>query len=318
VLENLKNIARALRSAFRKRSIPLALSLIVVVLVSVGSGIYAGASFFSPLANVTVTSTTFVTTTSWITSTVMSTVTQTVQGVLTTIVYTSSTSTTTYTGPDGYTKLLLHMDGSQASQTFTDSSPQAYTVTSNGGASIDTSRSEFGGASGKFVANSHQYLSTPDSTDWAFGTADFTIDFWIRFNSLPGVGSAHTFWGQFQNLNNYIWLRFGNDGAQYLQFYVQSGGSNTIAAYCRPTISTNTWYHFAVVRSGSNFYMFVNGISQSMNGGSNSNAVPDIVSSAYIGQINGGYYFDGWLDEFRVSNGIARWTSNFTPPTAPY
>jgi hypothetical protein len=73
--------------------------LILVVLISAGSGVYAGASFFAQQGpGVTVTTTLFTTTTSWTTSTIWSTVTEVVQGVLTTIEYTTSTSTVTVTG----------------------------------------------------------------------------------------------------------------------------------------------------------------------------------------------------------------------------
>jgi hypothetical protein len=82
----------------RGRAIPVAALLIFVVLLSMGSGIYASASFFAQQApNVIVTTTIYTTTTSWTTSTIWSTVTQTVQGVLTTVVYTTSTSTISVT-----------------------------------------------------------------------------------------------------------------------------------------------------------------------------------------------------------------------------
>ena len=82
----------------RSRSVLVAVLLILVVLLSAGSGLYAGASFFAQQApNVTITTTIFTTTTSWTTSTIWSTLTQTVQGVLTTIEYTTSTSTATVT-----------------------------------------------------------------------------------------------------------------------------------------------------------------------------------------------------------------------------
>jgi hypothetical protein len=74
--------------------------LILVVLISAGSGVYAGASFFAQQgANVTVTTTIYTTTTSWTTSTIWSTVTEIVQGILTTVEYTTSTSTITMTQP---------------------------------------------------------------------------------------------------------------------------------------------------------------------------------------------------------------------------
>ncbi|MGB9023585.1 MAG: hypothetical protein WCC94_09150 [Candidatus Bathyarchaeia archaeon] len=91
----MKNISRA---TLKGRAIPVTVLLILTILLSVGSGLYAGASFFAQQApNVTITTTIFTTTTSWTTSTIWSTVTETVQGVLTTIEYTTSTSTVTMT-----------------------------------------------------------------------------------------------------------------------------------------------------------------------------------------------------------------------------
>jgi hypothetical protein len=72
--------------------------LLFVVLLSMVSGIYAGASFFAQQAPVTVTTTIYTTTTSWTTSTIWSTVTAVVEGVWTTVQYTTSTSTVTVTG----------------------------------------------------------------------------------------------------------------------------------------------------------------------------------------------------------------------------
>ena len=93
MFEELKKISTA---AFRGRSIPVAMLLILVALLSAGSGLHAGASFFAQQApNVTTTTTIYTTTTSWTTSTIWSTVTEVVEGVMTTIEYTTSTSTVT-------------------------------------------------------------------------------------------------------------------------------------------------------------------------------------------------------------------------------
>lgn len=82
----------------RRRPVLVAVLLIFVALLSVGSGLYAGASFFAQQApNVTITTTIFTTTTQWTTSTIWSTITAVVQGVLTTVQYTTSTSTVTVT-----------------------------------------------------------------------------------------------------------------------------------------------------------------------------------------------------------------------------
>jgi hypothetical protein len=96
VVEELKNISRA---TLKGRAIPVTVLLILTILLSVGSGLYAGASFFAQQApNVTITTTIFTTTTSWTTSTIWSTVTSVVEGIWTTIQYTTSTSTVTVTG----------------------------------------------------------------------------------------------------------------------------------------------------------------------------------------------------------------------------
>jgi preprotein translocase subunit SecG len=130
VFIRLKKKSKAGDSAFKRRSIPVAGLLIVVVLLSAGSGLYAGSFFAQQAPNVTITTTIF-TTTSWTTLTIWSIVTSVVYGVWTTVQYTTSTSTVTVTGstgPDSSTKLLLHMDGTDGSRTFVDSSPQAHSV----------------------------------------------------------------------------------------------------------------------------------------------------------------------------------------------
>ena len=316
VFEELKKISTA---AFRGRSIPVAVLLVLVALLSLGSGLYAGASFFPQQApNVTITTTIFTTTTSLTTSTTWSTVTSVVYGVWTTLEYTTSTSTVTITGGDTYTKLLLHMDGTDGSQTFVNSSPQAHSITAKGNARIVTAQSEFGGASGLFHG-SGDYLSLADSPDWAL-TGDFTIDFWIRFNSLPSPGTNETPYSQVVDANNrYCFSVYNTAGIYQYQMRIVSGGKAIIAADVSSNgLSTNTWYHIAWVRSGSSFYVFQNGIQASTTQ-TGPGAGPDLAAAVQIGSYGTTLsYVNGWIDEFRISNGIARWTSNFTPPTVPY
>lgn len=279
----------------RGRSISIAMLLILVVLISAGSGVYAGASFFAQQApGVTVTTTLFTTTTSWTTSTIWSTVTSVVQGILTTVEYTTSTSTVTVTGSTSYRT--------------------AKTVTAHGNALITTAQSKFGGASGLFHG-SGDYLSTPDSADWYFGTGDFTIDFWVRFNS---VNTYQGFFSVYDRGSSQMFLELQNNGG--MRFYARDSGGvkldNTWTP--SPALATGTWYHMALVRSGSSFYFFIGG-SQVGSVYADSDAVPDYTTSFLIGVSEGGFaYLNGWLDEFRVSKGVARWTSNFTPPTSAY
>jgi hypothetical protein len=197
------------------------------------------------------------------------------------------------------------------------------TVTSHGGASIDTSPSVFGGASGKFVASSSQYVSLADSADWYFGTGDFTIDFWVRFNSLQ-TNSTIMLYSQVVGSTHRIYIILKTDypraGQQQFRFY-SNDGTNVVGEFwwqCSPNLATATWYHIALVRSGRSFWLFQGGTSLGTKTSSLSTA--DVASALTLGRYTTGGFtsLDGWLDEFRVSKGVARWTSNFTPPTAAY
>ena len=215
---------------------------------------------------------------------------------------------------DTYAKLLLHCDGTDGSTTFTDETGK--TVTAVGTAQIDTAQKKFGTASGLFDGDS-DYLSLADSDDWNFGTGDFTIDFWVRF---AGLTTYHSLYTQYKDSSNYIDL-IQYVSSQKLQLRVIESGTSTLTLNAAWNPSINTWYHVALVRSENTWYIFIDGVSKSLNleSGSYSLTMPDIVGSLYIGTFDTTQYFlNGWLDEFRVSKGIARWTADFFVPTSAY
>lgn len=212
-------------------------------------------------------------------------------------------------GIDAYTVLMLHMDGTDASTTFTDSSSSAKTATANGDAQIDTAQSVFGGASGKFNSGG---LTIPDSDDWTIDD-DYTVDFRLRFNSVGTtqlVGTINVDPG-----GNYGWVLFYQSNVLY--FYISTNGTALPSISGSFSPSTGTWYHIAATRSGTTAYLFVDGVqiaTGTLSDGYNSTATFDVGkrSSGTAFQLN------GWIDELRISKGIARWTSNFTPPTEAY
>lgn len=286
----------------KRGSIPVAVLLVFVVLLSASSGLYAGASFFAQQAqNVTVTTTILTTTTSWTTSTIWSTVTAVVLGVWTTVQYTTSTSTVTVTG---------------------SATPRAAkAVTAYGNARISTAQSKFGGASG-LLHGSGDYLSLADSADWVFGAGDFTIDFWVRFNALPASGSFAEIVTQRVDDNNRIMFGLFNYAGTYIWsgYFNNGGAALDISKFSSPNVTIGVWYHVAFVRSGNNFMTFQDGI-QCGAPTVNAYTMPDVAAVLLIGAYNHAvptYYLNGWLDEFRVSKGVARWTGSFTPPTGAY
>lgn len=213
--------------------------------------------------------------------------------------------TSAFAACDSNTVLLLHMNGADASTTFTDSGPNNRTMTANGNAQIDTAQFQFGGASGLFDGTG-DYVTGTTSSIYAFGTGDWTIDFWVRLNSTAQQG----FVGLESTTNGIEVLMV--DSTTIRVFVAGSAFNFTIT-----TLSTGVWYHIAAVRSGTNLNVYRNGVQEggtSTSSGSVSNSLGVWVGSRTdpVSET-----LNGWLDEVRISNS-ARWTGNFTPPTAEY
>jgi hypothetical protein len=215
---------------------------------------------------------------------------------------------------DSYTKLLSHFNGTNGQNTYTAETGQ--TITFVGTAQLSTAQKKFGTASLAIDGDS-DYVTVPDSEDWDFGTGDFTIDFWIRFNSV-----ATTQVIVYQSLTTLL----GDE-----QYIVWDSVSNKI--YCFDYLgdyggyfstpwspSINTWYHIAWVRNGSTCFIFINGVAQSVTTVQPFGTMHNFNSTLTIGRTDrgAGNYVNGYIDELRISKGIARWTANFTPPTAEY
>jgi len=207
---------------------------------------------------------------------------------------------------DLYSKLLLHMDGADNGTTFTDEAGN--TVTSYGNTCTKTAQKAFGTASAYFDGNG-DYLVSPANDDFAFGTGEFTVDFWIRFATVATVGeflrmATATDWnyGRFV-----IYYQMGSLQA------VASGGANPTVASWTPTV--NTWYHMAITRDSlSKQRIFINGVKLAETTCTNNYSQSGFtLSNGYSNR-----YFNGYMDEIRISKGVARWTANFTPPTEPY
>lgn len=217
------------------------------------------------------------------------------------------------TGLDSFTKLLISSDTNSGSVSFLDSSTSAHTISVVGQTQHSTTASKFGKTS-IYFDGATDYLTMADSSDWAFGTGDFTIDFWIKKNRLgveEGILGQHIASGNGNPRNvihlttsNQIWFYDYNSGVSYT--------SNT------PFADTN-WHHIAYVRVSGNLSVYLDG---NYDGSVSLPSSTDNGNTMYIGfsmGSSGQYeYFQGYLDEIRISKGVARWTSNFTPPNSAY
>lgn len=220
-------------------------------------------------------------------------------------------------GIDSFTSVMIHGKGANGGTSYPDSAIIPNTVTSSTGSqSTDTSQSTLGqGSSIKFIGAGTGGLTWPSSTGCDL-VADYTIDFWMRWNSVAGSivpiaineNTTTSFCGQM------MLLQAGN-----LAFYSSTGSGSWDIANNQNVHnpSTATWYHYAVTRSGNNYKIFVNGAlitSFTQAGTPMTTANPDAIGFLPNFSLN----VDGWMQEFRISKGIARWTAAFTLPTASY
>lgn len=182
----------------------------------------------------------------------------------------------------------------------------ALTVTTHGNAKVSTAQSKFGGAS-LLLDGTGDYIKADDAT-LAVGTGDFTFECWARvadtaafmlFDQTTPTGSSNGI---------SIWCSFG-------KFNVYSGGW---IAQAVGTVNNNTWYHFAVtLDSSNNLRCFIDGtqVGTTQTFTNNINQTPLYMGAARIDTTS--YDGNGYMDEIRVSN-IARYTANFTAPTAAF
>jgi hypothetical protein len=114
---------------------------------------------------------------------------------------------------------------------------------------------------------------------------------------------------------------------QQLCMWASSNGSNwnmlecdTAANKGATLMTANTWHHIAVTRSGNTFRSFVNGVVEKTFTVSGS-IFSDVTIPYNIGRVTyngGGFYYNGYMDDFRVTKGLARYTANFTPTTTAF
>ncbi len=207
----------------------------------------------------------------------------------------------TISGVDTYTKFLLHPEG--------DTTASGHQVSFNGGTIMATGVGKFNG-SYKFDGTG-DYITIPDNTDFIFGADAFTIDFWINFSDTTNCYLVTDYPSPETQDGSYAFRYWDGD----LDLWTHSGGAAKLNYPWTPT--TGIWYHIALICDGTTLSMYIDG------------TVVDSTSAVLLGfsgkdlDIAGnsnalGNELNGYIDEFRISKGVARWIENFNPPTSPY
>jgi hypothetical protein len=158
------------------------------------------------------------------------------------------------------------------------------------------------------------YLQSPFQPQFQFGSGNFTIEFWIYFNSVAGnqriVGQDNTA----SNITFAIYMP--TSGA--LSYYLSSTGSswNIASGVSMGTVATGIWYYVALVRNGSTFTPYINSVAGTTT--TSSSALFASTAPLTIGADAGagpGSFLNGYIQDFRITKGVAR---TITTPTAAF
>jgi len=177
-----------------------------------------------------------------------------------------------------------------------------------GNAQVSTSIVKYGTGSMAFDGSGDYLTSNVGTTDlYAFGTGDFTIEMWVYFNGVASVQCVYDS-RPASTQGNYVLIYLNSDGT--LRYFVNSADRITSSA-----LSASTWYHVAVSRSGTSTRLFING-TQSGSTYTDSTSYLNASGRPWIGinAFNTTQGLNGYLDDLRITKGIARYTANFTPP----
>ena len=213
-------------------------------------------------------------------------------------------------------ELLLPFDGANDATSTTDESDNNHTVTFNGSADISTAQSKFGGSSLYLPGGSNDWVNIAGSSDFNFGTDDFTIELWIYRTGTSYGFVIETRGGEDTTSTDGIGLTIGSGGNN--EILVAVNRSNVISIN-QDHQTNDQWQHFAIVREGSTMTLYIDGTARGTGSNStNFNRSRPFRLGNFHGSSSGGYGFPGYIDDFRVTKGLARYTSNFTPPSAAH
>lgn len=211
--------------------------------------------------------------------------------------------------------LAINDNAGDGATTFTDQSTAAHTLTANGNAQYDTAQAPTGMTSSGLFDGTGDSVTADGSSDFAFGTGDFTIEGFFRASALGDAAGnllydSRTADGFYPTI-----ATLGGASSATLIYYVNSAVRITGTT----VVSTGTWYHFALARSGTSTKLFLAG-TQEGSTWSDSSTYLNAAARPMIGGngANSGVpFWKGWISNLRVTKGVARYTANFTPPTLP-
>jgi hypothetical protein len=192
-----------------------------------------------------------------------------------------------------------------------------------GNAQISTSVKKYGTGSLAFDGTGDYLKGVGNNPNLNFGSGNFTIEFWMYTADVtPSVAAWFVAMFNSSSGQNSWGVRLETSGALDMYLSLDGGESPTTISAASPALSNDTWHHIAVVRNGSgsnNITIYVDGVSKAT--GTFSSALFNSnqpVTVGIQGNTSFNQYFNGYIDDLRITKGIARYTSNFTPQTSQW
>jgi hypothetical protein len=177
-----------------------------------------------------------------------------------------------------------------------------------GNASINTSIFKYGTGSLSFDGTS--YLNVGNQSALELLSNDFTVEFWLYKNT---TAAYMTVCGDLFVASTNTWQIIFDVNGTKIAWY--NGANNTFTLTSTNIVSNTTWTHIAFVRLGTTLTVYLNGVP---NGSATLSTNYSSTTNLFIGhtpELLAGRYLNGYLDDFRITKGVARYTSNFTVPT---
>jgi hypothetical protein len=216
------------------------------------------------------------------------------------------------TSSQSATGTVLLLQGTNAG--IIDTTMQNNLITTPG-AQINTTATTVKYGSGSMGFNGSGYASMTSSTNLTLGSGDFTIEAWV-YTTIANQTYGSGIVGTYDGVSNGGWSITINrsTGGPYGIVFIHA---NTIQQSYTTYLSTGTWYHIAVTRASGTLRTFLNGTQVATGTYATADAV---LATCYIGIQGGvagtGHY--GYIDDLRMTKGVARYVNTFTPPTAAF
>ena len=207
------------------------------------------------------------------------------------------------------TALPFAQDGPGPKGSFDYAKP-AHLLTWNGNAQLSNAQSKFGGQSCYFDGVSPSALAVTD-TVLNLGATDFTIECYFY---SPNVTGAKHLLGKWVNASTGLWRLYLNTNNKLCFDWTINGSYDaTRSLSSNGAFTENTWTHACIVRYGNVFTLYMDGVSQATK--TSADTIWMNTAAYQIGGLTTGLRLNGYIDDLRVTT-LARYTENFTPPTA--